>query len=195
MYALSHDEQLALYKLVEEVPEDAERVLEEAESRVWGDVRAGLGCEYVVDVVPCRDGGGVVVVGSHGAQWVDLVPLVKREPRMEGWDMLRKERVRLQGGHGGEVVRGVWVDEEVCGGLLSCVSTLRLRIANGSRQAGTIYTAGEDGLVKAWRGGAAAEAEAVEPAAEKQQKREKRTKEERRERRERKEAKARYRPY
>lgn len=113
VYALSHDEQLAVYTVVEEVPEDTERVLETAECRVWGDVRGLLGCEYVVDVVASREGGGVVVTGSHADHWVDLVPLRKTTADIEGWDMVREEGIRLHGGHGGEVVRGVWVDEGV----------------------------------------------------------------------------------
>lgn len=124
VYALSHDEQLAVYTVVEEVPEDTERVLEAAESKAWGDVRGLLGCEYVVDVVPSREGGGVVVAGSHTNHWVDLVPLRKTAAGIEGWNMVREEGVRLHEGHGGEVVRGVWVDEGVSERCSPCPTLL-----------------------------------------------------------------------
>lgn len=121
-----------MYTVVEEVPEDTERVLEAAESKAWGDVRGLLGCEYLVDVVPSREGGGVVVAGSHTDHWVDLVPLRKTAAGIEGWNMVREEGVRLHEGHGGEVVRGVWVDEGVsercspCPTLLSYLLTYLL---------------------------------------------------------------------
>lgn len=114
VYALSHDEQLAMYAVVEEVPEDTERAPETAECKQWGDVRGLLGCEYVVDVME-DSSGGVVVAGSHSGHWVDLVPLRKAGAGIEGWGMLRDKGMRLHGGHGGEVVRGVWVDEGVSG--------------------------------------------------------------------------------
>lgn len=53
-----------------------------------------------------------------------------------------------------------------------------------------IYTAGEDGLVKAWRGPGGDGGAEVEAGGRK-----KRTREEREERKGRKEARARYRPY
>lgn len=115
VYALSHDEQLAVYAVVEEVPEDTERAPETAECKQWGDVRGLLGCEYVVDIME-DSSGGVVVAGSHSEHWVDLVPLRKTDAGIEGWSMLHGEGVRLHGGHGGEVVRGVWVDEGVSTG-------------------------------------------------------------------------------
>lgn len=115
VYALSHDEQLAVYAVVEEVPEDTERAPETAECKQWGDVRGLLGCEYVVDIME-DSSGGVVVAGSHSEHWVDLVPLRKTDAGIEGWSMLHGEGVRLHEGHGGEVVRGVWVDEGVSTG-------------------------------------------------------------------------------
>ncbi|RPB04429.1 WD40 repeat-like protein [Choiromyces venosus 120613-1] len=96
-----------------------------------GDVRERLGCEYVVDVLRASGNGttgGIVVAGNKevGKQWVDLVPL-----RWAGsqWGFASEDKVRLQGGHGEEVCRGIWVDEE----------------------SETVFTGGEDGLVKVWR--------------------------------------------
>ncbi|PUU83095.1 hypothetical protein B9Z19DRAFT_1061242 [Tuber borchii] len=96
---------------------------EDAEGEVAGnvgDVRGRLDCEYVVDVLRASStgAGGIVVAGNKevGKQRIDLVPL-----RWTGgggqWGFASEDKVRLQGGHGEEVCRGVWVDEEV--GLLS----------------------------------------------------------------------------
>lgn len=53
--------------------------------------------------------------------------------------------VRLSGAHGEEIVRSIYVDQEVNRGLL-VVSRTMLTI-----QHGTVYTGGEDGKVRAWR--------------------------------------------
>lgn len=109
MYALSHDEVLAVYELNDAGAE---------ETRGFGNVRDVLGCEYVIDVV--RKGAeAVVAVGSKGEgegevdrQWVDLVLLKTDESGVRGWALAR-EKVRLEGGHGEDVVRGVFIDHEV----------------------------------------------------------------------------------
>lgn len=120
VFALSHDEVLAVYKLVERVPEDGEEA-GEVEKRGWGDVRGVLGCEYVVDVVPRGEGGGVVVAGSGSGGWVDLVGLEREGSGVAGWGMGAGAGagagVRLVGGHGEEVCRGVYLDEGVGGAL------------------------------------------------------------------------------
>ncbi|PWW76435.1 hypothetical protein C7212DRAFT_187227 [Tuber magnatum] len=83
-----------------------------------GDVRKRLDCEYVVDVlrVGGTGTGGIVVAGNKefGKQRVDLIPLGWAGGR---WGFTSEDKVRLQGGHGEEVCRGVWVDDDV--GLLS----------------------------------------------------------------------------
>lgn len=114
IFALSHDENLALYKLVQEIPDDEEKELEEEEKNSFGDVRELLGCEYVVDVAQHKAGGGLVVAGSNSHQWLDLIPLRKAGEDIGGWQMVGENGVRLAGGHGEEVVRGIWLDDRVC---------------------------------------------------------------------------------
>ncbi|KAL7275256.1 ERAD-associated protein [Rhizina undulata] len=128
IFAISHDESLAVYKFNEEIPEEDSG--EEVESRVFGDVREPMGCEYVVDILP-HSAGGLVVAGSYSGQWVDLVPLRKGGAGMDSWGLVKEDGIRLVGGHVEEVVRGILVDDVTS----------------------TIFTGGEDGLVKAWRNG------------------------------------------
>ncbi|CUS15191.1 unnamed protein product [Tuber aestivum] len=95
-----------------------------------GDVRKRLDCEYVVDVLRLSGTGtgGIIVAGNKevGKQRIDLVPL-----RWAGshWGFAGEDKVRLQGGHGEEVCRGVWVDDD----------------------SETVFTSGEDGLVRVWK--------------------------------------------
>lgn len=141
IYALSHDEILTVYPL-----NDASTISDEflgqeeeegEEKSVWGDVRQKLGCEYVVNLLPEASGrGGTLAVGSHQQQWVDLMPFENdwngkdKKGRMSGWRIDRDRGIRLAGGHGEEVVR--------------CIHILQ--------DTRTIYTGGEDGLVKVWGG-------------------------------------------
>jgi hypothetical protein len=92
-------------------------------------------------------------------------------------------KVRLEGGHGEEVVRGIWVDHEVCFSFydllaLACISDM-------GGQAGAVFTAGEDGLVKVWRDDSGTVEEAGEIKGQK----------ERRRRKEKRSDKPRYKPY
>lgn len=203
VFALSHDEQLAVYKLFDEIPEDEET--QEAERKEWGDVRGLLGCEYVVDVVPRKGGGGWIVAGNCREGWVDLVGVGNEGGEIGGWG-IGGEGVRLVGGHGEEVVRGVYLDERVCAVPFRLLVSVLLFIfvfstTNGIVvKAGMIYTAGEDGLVKVWRepggegrGGSGGKIETTGEASGSAGK--KRTKEQRKERKEKKETKARYKPY
>ncbi|KAI5843873.1 WD domain protein [Morchella snyderi] len=168
IYALSDDQNLGMYKFVTEIPEDEEKVLEEAETKSFGDLRLGLGCDYIVDVVQHKAGGGLIVSGSNNNQWLDLVPLRKASESIGGWHMVGEDGVRLNGGHGEEVVRGIYLDDKL----------------------GTIYTGGEDGLVKVWKEPTGGDSDVASTKKEKAEK--KRLKEERKEK---KEAKARYKPY
>ncbi|KAI5780348.1 WD domain protein [Peziza echinospora] len=158
IFALSHDEKLTIYNLndksILDTPIEESADQEEDEKSMWGDVRQSLACEYVINLLPRTSGaGGTLVAGSHQQQWVDLMPfnnewndaVNRREDtkkgRMYGWKVVFGDGVRLEGGHGEEVVR--------------CV-----RISEATR---TVYTGGEDGLVKIWRGD---EAISVEMPAE-----------------------------
>jgi len=94
LWALSHDEVLALYT-------DAG----EGETFALGDVRGKLECEYVVDLLP-RAEEAWVVAGNKEEQWLDLRPIGRRGHWGNGG-------YRLVGGHGAEVCRDVLVDISV----------------------------------------------------------------------------------
>ncbi|KAF3913857.1 hypothetical protein ABW21_db0203043 [Orbilia brochopaga] len=124
IYGLSHDENLSVYKLA-----DPNEDVEEPKPVVFGDVRQRFGCEYAIDML-LRGGEsagvGVIAVGSHSGQWVDLQSLRVEEGV---WSLGGEQVVRLVGGHGEEIVRCLYLDDA----------------------SATVFTGGEDGLVKAWR--------------------------------------------
>lgn len=91
----------------------------------FGDLRPQLGCEYVVNLASPGSSKPVIGVGSHSTRHLDIVPL-RRQPR---WTLDRSNNIRLPGAHGEDIVRSLYLN------------------GDGS----TIYTAGEDGLIKAWR--------------------------------------------
>lgn len=62
-FGLSHDETLSIYQI--ETTDDEDASVEVSEAKKFGDVRALLGCEYVVDVVNHGSEGPVLVAGSH----------------------------------------------------------------------------------------------------------------------------------
>ncbi|KAF3934170.1 hypothetical protein ABW20_dc0103833 [Dactylellina cionopaga] len=127
IYGLSHDETLSVYKLA-----DPNEEVEEPRPVVFGDVRGRLGCDYAADVMlrgGASVGTGILAVGSHSAQWVDLHSLKVGGDGV--WELGGEEVVRLVGGHGEEIVRCLYLDDA----------------------SATVFTGGEDGLVKAWRPG------------------------------------------
>ncbi|KAK0753866.1 WD40-repeat-containing domain protein [Schizothecium vesticola] len=96
IYALSHDEKLALYDGADG-----------AASTIWeiGDVRSVLSCRYAAGVVPKAEGGAVVGVGTQE----DEMFLWGRER----WGWGRDTVVGLPGAHSGELVRSFcFLDEE-----------------------------------------------------------------------------------
>ncbi|KAK6496707.1 hypothetical protein TWF481_001695 [Arthrobotrys musiformis] len=122
IFALSHDEKLSVHKLADEDDSIEPRPV------VFGDIREKLGCDYAVDLLLRGEGGaGILAVGSHEEGWVDLHSL--SIDRKGTWALGGEDAVRLVGGHRGEVVRCIYVD----------------------MKNETVYTGGEDGLVKAWR--------------------------------------------
>jgi len=141
IYALSHDEILAVYPLNDPstIDTDTSPAAEEDESEeksIWGDVRQKLGCDYAMTLLPdTAGGGGTLVVGSHQQQWIDLMPFENnwsggtKQGRMSGWRINAERGIRLAGGHGEEVARCIHIVQET-------------RI---------VYTGGEDGLIKVWR--------------------------------------------
>ncbi|KAK4128665.1 WD40 repeat-like protein [Parathielavia appendiculata] len=94
-----------------------------------GDVRALLGCQYLAAVVPKQGGVGAVVgVGAQDQEMFQLIHLAKGSG---GWGLDRETIVGLPGAHGSELVRSFcFYDEQQ-----------------------VVFTAGEDGCVKAWRPG------------------------------------------
>ncbi|KAF2496753.1 hypothetical protein BU16DRAFT_525889 [Lophium mytilinum] len=124
IYALGTDETLSFYRLQSE----DDSVVEPA-PRVLGDVREGMGFEYVVKLMEVG-GEACVVGGSHSSQHLDLIPL--RRPTGDvplDWTYDVEKRARLPGGHGEEIVRDVYSD----------------------MPSQTTYTCGEDGFVRAWK--------------------------------------------
>ncbi|KAG9236825.1 WD repeat-containing protein-like protein 89 [Amylocarpus encephaloides] len=118
VFALSHDEKFSVYE------QDDGRG-EGGEPRHFGDLREGLGGEYVADVVVRGGGSTVLGVGSHSQASFDLIQLKKTPP----WTFAPETKNTLRGGHGSEIVRAFcFLDEHQ-----------------------TVLTAGEDGQVKAWR--------------------------------------------
>lgn len=131
IYAVSHDEQLAVYriplgegdssagthyKVVEE--EDVEN-----EALKVGDVRPKFDCEYVVDFASTGD-NIVVAVGKHSESRIDLVDLTES---LRAGAPSEQNTIRIQDAHDGEIVRTFLI---------------------GDNQ--VIYTGGEDGTIRAW---------------------------------------------
>ncbi|OCT47725.1 putative WD repeat-containing protein [Cladophialophora carrionii] len=120
LYALSSDQNLALHSLtVDDVDVEADRT--PAPDQL-GDLRPAVPCEYVIDILQSGQ-DHVVACGSHSYSRVDLVKLDR------GIGLSLDQRIVLEGAHGEEIVRSVYVDDEN----------------------GTIFTAGEDGRVAAFR--------------------------------------------
>ncbi|PHH69567.1 hypothetical protein CDD80_6649 [Ophiocordyceps camponoti-rufipedis] len=125
VFALSHDERFSLYDGVALDPQDDSITT----TIPFGDVRSLLDCRYVADVTPKTDGTGVVLgAGSQERQSFELVFLT-RDAVESSWKLDRANGVALPGAHGDEIVRAFcFFDEEQL-----------------------VFTAGEDGNVKAWR--------------------------------------------
>ncbi|ROT42326.1 WD domain-containing protein [Sodiomyces alkalinus F11] len=122
VYALSHDEKFAVFNL-EETYEKGTPVAD------FGDVRRELECQYASNVTSKVDGSGAIIgVGSQARQMFQLVFLT-RGSSPNSWMFDKSSSVGLPGGHGEEIVRAFcfYDDEQV------------------------VFTAGEDGNVKAWR--------------------------------------------
>ncbi|GKT91682.1 WD repeat-containing protein [Colletotrichum tofieldiae] len=121
VYVLTHDEKLAVYSVAEDHGSGAALV-------DFGDARESLGCQYIANVTTKIDGSGAIVgAGSQDRQLFELVHLSRTAEG--GWGFDRANSVGLPGGHGEEIVRSFcfYDDEQV------------------------VFTAGEDGNIKAWR--------------------------------------------
>ncbi|ODA79509.1 hypothetical protein RJ55_05102 [Drechmeria coniospora] len=126
IFALSHDEHFALYDVSDENPTgDA--------SQTFGDLRETLGggTQYVAGVTPKTDGSGAIIgAGSQDKQTFELI-FMARHPAEPSWVLDRGNSVSLPRAHGDEIVRSFcFFDDEKL-----------------------VFTAGEDGNIKAWRPG------------------------------------------
>ncbi|RYP65216.1 hypothetical protein DL770_009043 [Monosporascus sp. CRB-9-2] len=122
VYAVSHDEKLALYDM-------AEGYEKGTATTDFGDMRQVLNCQYVANIFAKANGVGAVVgAGAHDRQKFELVHLAK-DGSGSSWALDRANSVGLPGAHGSEIVRSFCFYDE----------------------AGIVFTAGEDGFIKAWR--------------------------------------------
>ncbi|KAI0021156.1 WD40-repeat-containing domain protein [Xylariomycetidae sp. FL0641] len=95
----------------------------------FGDMRSVLGCQYVANITAKANGAGAVVgAGAHDQQAFEMIHLTKGN----GWNLDRANSVGLPGAHSGEVVRSFCFYDE----------------------AQMVFSAGEDGCIKAWRSNA-----------------------------------------
>ncbi|PHH73268.1 hypothetical protein CDD82_5563 [Ophiocordyceps australis] len=140
LFALSSDELFALY------PVHHGKTLE------FGDLRNVLACRYVADVLPKTDGSGAILGAGNQEYLFLLLLLYYLVPITEAltisseqafnmmllsrssdtnWSFDPAASIRLPGAHGAEVVRAYcFFDEHQL-----------------------VFTAGEDGCIKAWRPG------------------------------------------
>ncbi|KAL8744969.1 MAG: hypothetical protein Q9190_002857 [Brigantiaea leucoxantha] len=127
IYALSHDEIFSMYTIGDADSSDSQ------ERQDFGDLRPRLDCEYVVDMMHSSSPlEALTGAGSHSGQYMDLIPFCHTSSSQWSFDSSRS--IRLPDCHGEDVVRSFcW---------------------NG--ESNVIFTAGEDGLIKAWQATAAA---------------------------------------
>ncbi|OTA63991.1 WD40 repeat-like protein [Hypoxylon sp. EC38] len=119
VFALSHDEKLALYDVAESRETGAA-------TTNFGDMREVLGCQYVANVIPKANSAGAVIgAGAHDRQGFEMVHMTKDQ----GWTLDRDNSVSLPGAHSSEIVRSFCFYDE----------------------AQTVFSAGEDGYIKAWK--------------------------------------------
>ncbi|KAI1137251.1 WD40 repeat-like protein [Hypoxylon sp. FL0543] len=119
VFALSHDEKLALYDM-------AEGRETGAATTDFGDMRELLGCQYIANVIPkVNNAGAMIGAGAHDRQGFEIIHMTKGQ----GWSLDPDNTVGLFGAHSSEIVRSFCLYDE----------------------AQTVFSAGEDGYIKAWR--------------------------------------------
>ncbi|KIW28292.1 uncharacterized protein PV07_07968 [Cladophialophora immunda] len=102
--------------------DDADAEADQPAPDQLGDLRQTVPCEYVIDILHSGT-DHVVACGSHSNSRVDLIRLSR------GLGLSLDQRIVLENAHGGEIVRSIYADETD----------------------GTIFTAGEDGRIMAFR--------------------------------------------
>ncbi|EPQ67544.1 Bgt-1877 [Blumeria graminis f. sp. tritici] len=122
IYALSHDENMSIYDLVTSLDESTSPMHQVH----FNDVRKKLGGEYVAQVIGRQDGSAVLGMGIHSLESFELIQLKNNSP----WAFMTDEKVTLLGGHGSDIIRSFCFLD--------------------SHQ--TVFTCGEDGHIKAWKG-------------------------------------------
>lgn len=102
VFALSHDEKLALYDL----SEDREAG---SATKNFGDVREAVRCQYVANMKPkAGEAGAILGAGSQDSEIFQLIHLNKGQE----WAFATESVVGLPGAHGSEIVRGFCVLDE-----------------------------------------------------------------------------------
>ncbi|EAU39322.1 conserved hypothetical protein [Aspergillus terreus NIH2624] len=119
IYALSHDEVFSIHPAT-----DPDEQTQEPDPVQFGDLRQPLDCEYIAQLC-IGSQGPYIAAGNKMDKRLDLIPLVA-DPT---WRFDQENLWRLPGGHGEEVVRSVYLDEQ------------------------SVFTGGEDGFVRVWKAG------------------------------------------
>ncbi|KAL3471990.1 WD domain protein [Aspergillus californicus] len=119
IFALSHDEVFSIHPATD--PDDQ---AQEPEPVQFGDLRQPLACEYIAQLC-IGNQGPYIAAGNKIDKRLDLIPLTPNP----SWRFDEQNVWRLPGGHGEEVVRSVYIDE----------------------QNQSVLTCGEDGFVRAWK--------------------------------------------
>jgi hypothetical protein len=182
IYALSHDEDFSVHPAT-----DPDEQTEEPKPIQFGDLRQPLNCEYIAQL--CTGSQSAYIAAGHklyvhisclfpfsvisdnfscSDKRLDLVPLIP-----DPWRFDQANLWRLPGAHGEEVVRSIYVDEQVC------IFYSRFYINSDSPflQSHSVFTGGEDGFVRAWKpmdeDETQAESSPAKPSRPKEKKREK----------------------
>jgi hypothetical protein len=129
IYTLGTDETLAFHAF-----QHSDLDAQDPAPCLLGDVREQFSCEYVVNMYQSGS-KPYLVVGNYSEQWLDLIRFKNKATAptdTRKWKAKSSEdgKIRLQGAHGEELVRDVFVPEG----------------------ADVVYTCGEDGMVRMWRG-------------------------------------------
>ncbi|KEY79300.1 hypothetical protein WD repeat protein [Aspergillus fumigatus] len=136
IYALSHDEDFSVHPAT-----DPDEQAEEPKPIQFGDLRQPLKCEYIAQL--CTGSQSAYIAAGHKLdKRLDLVPLIP-----DPWRFDQANLWRLPGAHGEEVVRSIYVDEQVCL-LYSC---FKINPDSPFLQGHSVFTGGEDGFVRAWK--------------------------------------------
>lgn len=126
IYAIGTDETVSFFALQSQKEEE-----EEPTPKVWGDVREGLGCEYVVDLAwvgqqACVAAGKhryvfhlwcipkrLSVLSGHSENLLNLIPIDKDTNGPLDYSFDLDKSISFPGAHGEEIVRDLFTDTHV----------------------------------------------------------------------------------